>query len=418
MEANDAAAERRITRSSTKKNNKEEDNEVNTDERRSSTKEQKSPPLKKARLKKDEDEDDDDDEDEDDDDEEEDDEEEDDDEDNYEDEDEDEDEDDDEDNEYEDEEDDKDKDKDKDKGLAKLVKDAAAFQKRQEKQKGYKKKHYETVEKPRKAAAKAAAAKQKPRVTFPFTRDKHWEAKGALAQFVKKLTTTKAKKYNVKRWKQTLDQHLMLVERRESNYATEMGPNGPKAVGLSIRNTVTHTIVLKRWDSNFLGGIEYLDLFEVKKSQVPNANMGLYSKRPFKQGDVLGVFYGQVKSTKGKGKKKHVYSPYALEGTKHNIILEPKGGITTETPVYFGLHLANDPLLCTKSAKASTRSMAARKKHNFFVDEDFIAIACLDINIGDELFLFYGWGDDNEDTTCTCDGCKYKDQNYVMSPCG
>ena len=100
---------------------------------------------------------------------------------------------------------------------------------------------------------------------------------------------------------------------------------------------------------------EWLDLFEIEQSTIPGAGYGVFAKRPYSEGDVLGVFYGTVQELK------QVVTPssYAMKvewpptmDEKNpprkikNYIVDPLRGpssaISLATPAWFGLHMAND----------------------------------------------------------------------------
>jgi hypothetical protein len=140
---------------------------------------------------------------------------------------------------------------------------------------------------------------------------------------------------------------------------------------------------------------EWISLFEVKKSNLPGADYGLFAARPYMSGDVLGVFYGIISERTPNGH----YSPFALEvawppesKTPLRLIVDPTFGPTSrnawQQPAYFGIHMANDPEWPGKNG-SPTRKTRGSPKHNFMVDMSLIAVATSDIAAGEELFLDY-----------------------------
>jgi hypothetical protein len=270
-----------------------------------------------------------------------------------------------------------------------------------EKKKAKRKEYYHNVQKPKIEAAKNK--QKKPRATQPFKENGEREYKGKLEQFVKSVITTKSKtNYNITAWKGRLENGLETQKKKDIR---------EDANGKEIKRTQTTMVVLKDFDKRYANGYQYIDLYEIKDSQIPNAKMGLFSTRSFKPGDVMGVYYGKIKKPNLDN-----YSCYALESEKHKMVMEPTTNQGGPAALYFGFQFANDPLQCTKSTM--TRSKHHEKAHNFFIDDDFIARACCDIVPGDELYLFYGWKKEensDEEPNCDCRGCRFKNE-YIINP--
>ena len=249
---------------------------------------------------------------------------------------------------------------------------------------------------------------------------------GFLSNFVTKLTKTTAKsnKINLKKWKKPLQAQLTVFARPLFNVTK--GTTGRRLHGREIEKCRNYIISFFSVNKKMTDGGSWIDLFEVKKSKLPGANMGLFAMQSFKAGDTLGVYYGKLLPYDSSD-----YSCYAMKSDIHNIIMDCGGGIDSNHPVYFGLQFANDPVLC-KTIK--TRSDDRLYAHNIFVDENFIARASDDIIEGQELFLYYGWNTeeiDNHnasdpispsqqrlqtDNSCHCSGCSNRIKNFSVAP--
>ena len=249
---------------------------------------------------------------------------------------------------------------------------------------------------------------------------------GFLSNFVMKLTKTMAKsnKSNLKRWKKQLQKHLAVFAR--PLFKVAKGTTGQSLHGREITKCRNYIISFFSVNKKMTDGGSWIDLFEVKKSKLPGANMGLFALQSFKAGDMLGVYYGKILPPESSD-----YSCYAMKSDMHKIIVDCGGGIDSNHPVYFGLQFANDPVLC-KTIK--TRSDDRLYAHNIFVDENFIARASDDIIEGQELFLYYGWNTeeiDNHnasdpispsqqrlqtDDSCRCSGCSNRIKNFSVAP--
>ena len=283
------------------------------------------------------------------------------------------------------------------------------IEKKKTREKAYKKKHHIEKVKPRREAERSTKNGITPRKTHRSSMAMmHNEPKDMLESFVKRLVYTKPNKsFNVRKLKTKLDDRLRYdhVER----YETTQQPNGPRKKTNMVDNASSVIIRLIKPDRRFSSGIQSMDLFEIRQSIIENAGMGLFSKRMFKQGDIIGLYYGKVRK-----QEQPTSSEYQVECHKHGIIVDAEGGVESGKPLYFGIHMANDPILRVKSRRMTTREKKHTQTHNFFIDEDLVAIASQDINKGDELYLYYGWETEYDKTgfECTCDGCNYRRINY------
>jgi hypothetical protein len=226
-----------------------------------------------------------------------------------------------------------------------------------------------------------------------------FRAQSALETFVKSLG-----KKNIKSWEPHLKENLQVICLQQ--YATIPSAGGPPVVtGAELIKRRSYLISFFRKDKRLRDGGELIDLYEVRRSELKGANMGLFSKTKFQAGDVMGVFFGKIKSW-----GTNDVTCYAMSSERHQVLLDPGGGVDSGGPFHFGLHFANDPSIGTNSVKMVTRQDAHRYSHNFFVDDNMIARASCDIECGQELFLNYNW--DEGDSECTCPGCLYLNNKF------
>jgi hypothetical protein len=231
---------------------------------------------------------------------------------------------------------------------------------------------------------------------------------GRLAPFVNELLKTKSKKMfcNFAKWEKLLEKNISVY--CKCTFPSSRSLTGPQIAGDEIVKEREYIIACKK-DR----------LYEVKKSGIKDANFGLFALRPFKTGEVMGVYFGKIvkdvskkkNTVNDKSKKKDrmenevILTCYAMECEKMGITVDCLGGVDSKHPTYFGLQFANDPILSENNDRARGEDRA----HNFFVDENLIARACLDIKTGQELFLYYKYEDERE---CKCIGCKARERDY------
>ena len=155
-----------------------------------------------------------------------------------------------------------------------------------------------------------------------------------------------------------LQKHLAVFAR--PLFQVTKGTTGQSLHGREITKCHDYIISFFSVNNKMTDGGFWTDLFEVKKSKLPGANMGLFALQSFKAGDTLGVYYGKILPPESSD-----YSCYAMKSDIHKIIVDCGGGIDSNHPIYFGLQFANDPILCKK---IKTRSDDRLFVHNFFVD--------------------------------------------------
>lgn len=142
-------------------------------------------------------------------------------------------------------------------------------------------------------------------------------------------------------------------------------------------------------------------LFTVKKSELgEDAGWGLFAARNYKKNELLGVFYGVVAPYDCSNVSRYACTCtyYADEDGEYKHVIDPVGGVNSDKPAYFALHMMNDP---TWGMTPDTPGFAKRKKKaNVTVDHNLGAYAEKKINCGDELLFYYAWGErtDNDDS--------------------
>ena len=233
-----------------------------------------------------------------------------------------------------------------------------------------------------------------------------------LDDFVDKIMKMKSKTmpFNYNKWQAHFNKHLHVSV--YCHFPVKLGEDGVEidfCKKNEIKNDRRYVISFHKEDNRRTGGIETTDLFEVKKSQIPGAGHGLFALQPFKQGAIIGVYFGtKIDPTST------VATEYSMKSDTLKCTLDAKGGVETKHPKYFGLQFANDPFLGDK--KMMTRQNDRTYAHNIFIDDTYIARATVDIQVGQELFLYYGWheGDDDADIACTCHGCETRRRVFCM----
>lgn len=221
---------------------------------------------------------------------------------------------------------------------------------------------------------------------------------GVLSVFIENL-----RKKKLDRWKKTLEKRIRIF--CKATFPTTPSLIGPQIDGNEITKERQYVIA-------FVQNNKMTNLYKVKKSHIPGANMGLFAEKSFSQGEVMGVYFGKI--LKNVGTNEENLSCYAMTSETLKITVDCMGGIESKYHPYFGLQFANDPFL---GDLKMTRNRSHDKAHNFFVDDNFVARACLDIRRGEELFLYYGWKDDKKYTgveDCKCRGCESRRKNFMF----
>ena len=137
---------------------------------------------------------------------------------------------------------------------------------------------------------------------------------------------------------------------------------------------------------------KWFPLFEIKKSTLPDAGLGLFAAQDFARDDVLGVYAGKVKSEEAWQRlmvgKRDCYGYHFTRG-KRDHVLDPTilNSDPSDMLSYFGLHYANDPTWLLK--KDSDEYNEAMKKVNMEINTDLVASTKKFIKKGEELFNHY-----------------------------
>jgi hypothetical protein len=219
---------------------------------------------------------------------------------------------------------------------------------------------------------------------------------GKLSAFVERLTKT-----HIGVWKTALEKHIRVF--CKATFPSKQSLTGPQIDGDEILVLREYVIALKLKDKIY-------NLYEVKQSGLEKAHMGLFARKAFKLGEVMGVYFGKI--IRHPVKKIEALSCYAMTFENQKVTIDCQGGIDSKYPTYFGLQFANDPSL---GDNMRTRKSVVDHPHNFFIDENFVARALCDIKVGDELFLYYGWMEGEEDVNsvkCVCSGCVSCQLNF------
>lgn len=139
-------------------------------------------------------------------------------------------------------------------------------------------------------------------------------------------------------------------------------------------------------------------LFEIKKSTIVNAGLGLFAIQDFPRKTDVGIYVGKVMSQKAWEKRiDEIESErnYAFQfkrtrhGTTRKHVIDPTipNADGSDLPSYFGLHFANDPTLGLKGEALKE----SQNKINVMIGSNLIATTNKDIHKGDEIFLHYQW---------------------------
>jgi hypothetical protein len=122
------------------------------------------------------------------------------------------------------------------------------------------------------------------------------------------------------------------------------------------------------------------DWFTIKKSTLEEAGFGLFTARDFEKEDMIGVYLGVKAKLSMKSD-----SNYSVVVPNTNFRVDAIGGVSSGEPIYWGVHLANDPGLKTKCSQA---------KYNCQVQNDLSLVTIRKVKKGEELFQDYNLIDD------------------------
>jgi hypothetical protein len=166
---------------------------------------------------------------------------------------------------------------------------------------------------------------------------------------------------------------------------------------------------------------EWCDLFIIKPSNLlsprgpsrQNAGYGLFSARPFKCGDRIAVYIGEVFELDQLPAKKRTCYSLAFDINKTATPLKKRRACTGEffisdcgyppkestdnmkrPPVYFGIHYVNDPKWHPDGIQERKRVTRRRNYpgYNMQIGTDLVATTIKDIEEGEELFWDYTAG--------------------------
>jgi len=137
------------------------------------------------------------------------------------------------------------------------------------------------------------------------------------------------------------------------------------------------------------------ELYEVKTSTIEGAGNGLFALRPFKRGEWMGIYIGEVRPFLQVKKTKTIYAMRFRDKDKRDKIMDPgipgPGRSTQRLPVYFGIQFCNDP--DWKEEGETTKKKTKTKNTNVSVYSDLGVLATRRIDVGDEIFLDYNMHD-------------------------
>jgi hypothetical protein len=209
-----------------------------------------------------------------------------------------------------------------------------------------------------------------------------------LAQFVSKLVNSKVLKFET--WGKKIEEKVMVCVTQmypaTRNYRGYTRAKEHQDMGQEFREyIIRYNVVLSKTRS------QWTNLFKIRRSEIPKAGNGLFAARTFTKGQTMGLFFGKQK----KSEECSVYTMATLEYGN----VDPMGGLTSRHPLYFGIHIANDPIW-------SATEKNDGKSHNIWVGDDLIVRASCDIQRDEELYLNYrnGFGTSSY-VECECHGC-------------
>jgi hypothetical protein len=162
---------------------------------------------------------------------------------------------------------------------------------------------------------------------------------------------------------------------------------------------------------------EWCDLFIIKPSSLVapgglrrTAGYGLFSARPFKCGDRIAVYIGEVFDLdKFPSRKRTCYSlifnidktaaPLKVRQASHAKMFISDAGYCPKNspdnmkrpPVYFGIHFVNDPKWQPDGQQQPNRAtrQSIYPDYNIEIGNDLVATTISDIEVGEELFWDY-----------------------------
>ena len=134
----------------------------------------------------------------------------------------------------------------------------------------------------------------------------------------------------------------------------------------------------------------FADQLVVKRSNIKNAGMGIFTARPLKKGEKFAVYAGTYHTGRGFRSEYYMYNEkqgYGLNACP-SVGKHPK-------PLYMGMHLANDIhlglILGDHPDYGAYKSLRLSPEYNAWVNEDFLFVAKRDMKAGEEIYYHYGW---------------------------
>jgi hypothetical protein len=152
----------------------------------------------------------------------------------------------------------------------------------------------------------------------------------------------------------------------------------------------------------------FVDRFIIKKSTTPNAGMGVFAAAPIGEGEDIGIYAGQHRSSP------HFRSEYYMYSEEYGYGLDASAPSGKDAPIFHGLHLANDPhlplVLGSGPKWREYRSKRNANEYNMEAQPNFVLRALRNIAEGEELCYHYRWEEtDYQDSEEDDNSMPYKD---------
>eukprot|EP00980_Cylindrotheca_fusiformis_P027299 scaffold19822_cov57-Cylindrotheca_fusiformis.AAC.4 len=150
------------------------------------------------------------------------------------------------------------------------------------------------------------------------------------------------------------------------------------------------------------GEEKWMDLYDIKQSTIPGAGYGLFALQSFVQGEVMGVYSGNVVEVFHKRDVEHEYeykpNSYTVlwKSDKKKDVYIQQHPISTRNksqkhpPVGFGFHFCNGADY--RNEAVDSKSQSVHTANVYMSDEKLVIRATTKIDIGTELLLDYNYG--------------------------
>lgn len=122
----------------------------------------------------------------------------------------------------------------------------------------------------------------------------------------------------------------------------------------------------------------------LKKSTIVGAGIGLFALQEFKKGKFIGKLMGEVLP-----RDSNNLSEYAIRSP--TIAVDPKGGINSGHPWYWGSHFVNDPKFVTRGVTFENANESKTLTVNSMIDNKMEMFATKIIKKGQEILLNYNY---------------------------